>query len=221
MVNVVVEPYEPLVNEAIRLIESRQPHYFDGVSKIILEQGNPQYFGKVQSDQKDVIFISIQKLKSALAGASEEDLVHQIAEVLAHEMGHLKADFEGGEPPAEKEEEAMRSLLRDMRAARYESKLYKQAYIKPFSDPVELADSILRIVYHFAQKVNPENQRHYLENVFERVRGIVPGEVSSRERNPGGGIGSTVSLIKNILAGLPLETVSATLSLVDQRIMEL
>jgi hypothetical protein len=233
VVNVIIEPYEPIIYKAILAIETKYPHYFDGINRIILEQGDPGHFGKVHSDQPDTIFVSIQKVRGALSGRSEEEIVQQVAEILAHEMGHINAQFEGGEAPAEAEEASMRealssSLQRNIRAAHYirklERDLWKQAglekaaYVSPTSSPSELANSIMRIVYHFAQKVDPDHQQNYFSNVSNRLHDVTPGEIASRPRNPGGGIGTTISLIKNILAGQPIETIGATLSLVNEQL---
>jgi hypothetical protein len=222
MVSVVIEPYEPLVYKAIQKIEQSDPSYFQGVEKIVLEHGDPGHFGKVQNDQVNTIYISIQKIKGALSGADEDEIVNHVAEILAHEMGHLKSNFQGGEAPAEKEEDAMRNQLRkEMSAARYSHKLTKTAFIKPVATPTELADSVLRIVYHFAQKVNPEKQREYLHNVAERMRSLSASEIAEMQKNPGGGIGAAVSLTKNILAGQSLETATSAIALIQQRIEQL
>lgn len=223
MVNIIIEPYEPLIYKAVQRIEELEPQFFNGIDKIILEQGDPGHFGKVQSDTPNTIFVSIQKIKSLMSSGSEDDVIDKIAEVLAHEVGHIRDELKSGEAPAEKEQQLMRDRLvqRRMRAAYFSKKLEKRGAIRPHSTPTELADSILRIIYHFAQKVNPENQQDYLRKVVDRMRSVNPTEVASRKKNPGGGIGATISITKNILAGQPIDVVYATLALVYQRATEL
>lgn len=111
-VQISIEPYYSVIQDAVQEIESRQPGYFSNVNRIVVEPGSPGHFGKVQSDQPDTIFISLDKIKSALQGIEgEEQARAAVREVLTHEMGHLKSEFQGGEAPAEAESKRMESFF--------------------------------------------------------------------------------------------------------------
>lgn len=219
MVNVIIEPFEPLVEKAIRLIENDFPQYFSGVNKIILEPGSPNHFGRVKSEQPDTIFVSLDKIKSFMSNADELDVIKQIAGTLAHEMGHLNSDFQGGEAPAEQEEaEVMNRLRNKTLASMYERKFIKEAFVPDYSSPDTLSDSLLRIISHFSQKVKPENRQKYIMNISNRILDVSPNDIASRQKNPGGGVGSTISLVKNLLAGQPFDLVNNTLSMLKNKI---
>lgn len=219
MVSIIIEPFEPLIQKAIDAIEKKIPGYFSGIKKIVLESGDPGHFGKVQSDQQDVIFISLNKMKSAMGGADEEAIIKQVADTLAHEMGHIKSKFQGGEAPAETEEKQMHDRLvdahfkRNLRAARYARNIRASAIRS--DDPVALSKSIISIVNAFSSKVRPENRQTYISSMRSNIqKSISPMELSGRKKNPGAGIGSAVSVIKNILAGNSPEVISRTVALV-------
>ena len=146
-----------------------------------------------------------------------------LCEVLTHEMGHLKSNFQGGEGPAEAEEAKMRGACEEVakeanphydlivRTAQelggIEERLLmrgfgiKTAYILSEMNPNDLADSILRVIYHFAQKVEQENQANYVWSLKQKLQELDPVAVSGKKRNPGAGIGASISVIKNILSG--------------------
>jgi len=112
-VQVSIEPYYSVVQEAVQEIESKQPGYFSQVNHIIVEPSSPDHFGKVQSDKPDTIYVSLDKIKSTLQGVEGEDQIRAaVREVLTHEMGHLNAKFEGGEAPAETESKRMDSYFK-------------------------------------------------------------------------------------------------------------
>jgi murein DD-endopeptidase MepM/ murein hydrolase activator NlpD len=103
-INVSIEPFDSIVSEAVTQLEAEHPGYFSNIKKVVVELGSPAYFGKVESDKKDTIYLSLNKIKSQLgAGQDPEKLKLAIIDVLAHEMGHLKSNFQGGESPAETE----------------------------------------------------------------------------------------------------------------------
>jgi hypothetical protein len=217
MVSIVIEPFEPLIQKAIETIEKKVPGYFNGIKKIVIESGDPGHFGKVKSDQEDVIYISINKIKSAVGSGDDEVVIDQIAKTLAHEMGHIKSKFQGGEAPAESEEKQMGDRLitsrlnKKIRAARY----LKRLGAMDSNDPVALSKSILSIVNAFSSKVKPENRQMYISNMRMNIqRSVSPMELSGRKKNPGAGIGSAISVTKNILAGHSPEIISRTIALV-------
>jgi len=227
MVNIVIEPYEPLIAKAVDLIQKKEPAYFQNIKKIVVEPADVGHFGRVQSDQPGVIFISVGKLQNALAQKDEEAKIFQAALTLAHEMGHIKDDMKNGEGPAEAEEARMANLLKasflksTMRAYRYANKIeadiYKECNIKygeQYTSPQELAGAIIAIVTYFTRKVSPEKKREYIGRIVNKLQGIDAVGLSSRPKNPNAGIGASVSLIKNLLAGHPYETVNQALSLI-------
>lgn len=113
-VPVVVEPFEPLVMKAVELLNQKYPGLLEqsGAKKIVLESGGPNHFGKVESDKPDTIFIALDKIKSMLSNQqNEQQLLEQVAMTIAHEAGHLKSKFQGGEAPAEAEERQFKSRL--------------------------------------------------------------------------------------------------------------
>lgn len=222
MVNIIVEPFEPIVQKAVDFVEKSTPGYFSSIKKIILESGDPGHFGKVESDKTDTIFLSLNKIKGVLTGKDEELIVRQVADVLVHEMGHLKSKFTGGESPAEAEQRLMAdklskteaSLNKQIRAARYVKNIKLAQEIRE-DDPTALAQSIISVIRAFTGKVKPENRIKYLNSMKANIRkSINPTALSVKKRNPGAGVGSTVSVIKNILAGLPSDTILRVVNLV-------
>lgn len=194
------------------------------------EAGDPFHFGKVKSDKSDTIYISMSAVRSALSGSSDESqIINAIASILAHEMGHLKAKLEGGEGPAESEERRILDKLLsqstdyinslvvlaneldiagDYQTANFiDNKLStltgisKTAVVSNYVNPDDVADTIFRIIYHFAQKVRPESQHNYLLNFAEKLRSMDQIALSTKKKNPGAGLGASISIIKNLLAG--------------------
>ena len=263
---IAIQPYQLLVEKAMeRLGDS----YFTGtdsngkpvaVKNVVLEQGDPGHYGMVRSDKPDTIFIAFDKIKKAVddaagGAANPDDLVRSVIEVLAHEMGHLKANFEGGEGPAEteahtqlgrippparppnagpgtpptltyasREDWFISQLLKsadELEAAglKSEAKLVddlitKSGFVSAVLSPQDLSKSILRLIYHFAQKVKPENQNSYIDSMKARLATLNLGELSSKKRNPGAGVGATLSIIKNLMGGATPDTIQQTMQLV-------
>lgn len=203
MVNVIIEPYEPIVNSAISLIEQREPGYFSNIDKIVVEFDDKGHLGRVETDKPNTIFISVGKIKSALSNASEEDKVLEVAKTLAHEMGHLKSDFQGGEVPAELEESRIENVISRLKTANVET-----------ISSYEVALAVLTVIKFFAQKVKPENKKSYLSRIKNKVRAINALEISNRNKNPSAGIGAAISLIKNLLAGHSHTVSSEALSMI-------
>lgn len=248
-----VEPYQSMVNDAIKNIQQRNPNYFQytdlngkpvTVKHVVLEAGAPGHFGKVQSDKPDTIFVSFSAIENAINSAGSKDpeaIITAIQEVLFHEMGHLKDNFKGGEGPAEAEANKMKAqfatsstLLELIVEALCESgyelhahQLYAEASLidaaladhgfikKSFGDvgnagnsqPIqnytaeELAQSIIRLVFHFKSGVKTENQHGYIDNIKRRLSTVNTMEIASKRKNPGAGVGATISVLKNILGG--------------------
>lgn len=226
MVNVVIEPYEPLIAKAIELIQKKEPGYFQGISKIVVEPTDTGHFGRVESDKPDIIFISIGRLRNALAATNEESQILEAALTLAHEMGHLKSQFQGGEAPAESEEARMAKVLTSnlrlkYRAARYDLGLKSHPDILviaqgEYISPYEIANAILTIINYFANKVKPEKKREYINRILGKLQVIDPIDLSRKPKNPNAGIGASMSLIKNLLSGLPYPITLQALNIVYQ-----
>lgn len=120
-----VEPVDTFVQKAVDLLKSKDSQFFVGVRRIVIDMG--QGYGRVESGPgKDpaVIHINLAAIKNSLKsqlgnapqGQFEEQLVKQIAEVIAHERGHTKSfkedqGFVGGEAPAEAAEREMHQKL--------------------------------------------------------------------------------------------------------------
>lgn len=230
--SVVIAPFEPIIEKAIALIEKSQPGYFSSVKKIVVEQsveaGDPFHFGKVKSDEMDTIYVSMNAVRSAMSSSQSEDqMVRAVASVLAHEMGHLKANMGGGEGPAEAEESRIMNLLSnssessnevllalaiELNAAGFKKEAavvntYALSYISKtalpgnFVSTDEVANTIIRIVYHFTQKVKTEKQKPYIDNIRRRLIALDQIELSTKKKNPGAGVGASISIIKNLLSG--------------------
>jgi hypothetical protein len=109
--NVVIQPMEPIVDRAVKLLQRMDPNYFSGVRTININSGTPN-LGFVESGpNKDpsVVNVNMGKIKSVTQNAGPEEAVFQAALTIAHERGHVKSydqqkGFVGGENPAETEE---------------------------------------------------------------------------------------------------------------------
>jgi hypothetical protein len=126
---VVVEPYEPVVQEAVDELTAQNPNFFSGVNKIKIDMGYGQ-FGSVQSDNPADININFDRIKQELQNklGSSFDINNPehkyylkdlIKRTIVHEKAHvsdasqawekgpqefLKNPFPGGEFVAEKSE---------------------------------------------------------------------------------------------------------------------
>lgn len=233
MVTVVIEPYEPLIAKAVELIQSKEPGYFQGISKIVVEPSDTGHFGRVESDKPDVIYVSIGRLRNALSAQEEEAQVLEAALTLAHEMGHLKSQFQGGEAPAESEESRMAQVLTSelhitMRACRYEynlsrrkaSQILKSAQYDYVSS-AEIASAILLVIGYFVQKVHRDRKQDYINKFRMKLQAIDTLGLSSKNNNPNGGLGASISLIKNLLMGKNQATIAEALSIVYQGLSRL
>lgn len=121
-----IEPMDSLIQKAVEMLKKINPNYFVGVRKIVVDNGSAA-FGHVASgpgQDPAVIHINLSKIKSDLqskmSGGSPQDLekevVKSIASTLSHERGHISSfknetGFQGGEAPAEAEENNMHSKI--------------------------------------------------------------------------------------------------------------
>jgi hypothetical protein len=126
MPNVNVQPYEPLVIEAISELQSEQPGTLDDVTDITIDTGYGQ-FGSVTNVSPNTITLNMNKIKEEasresgqqISGSDPSDaniLKFYIKQTIMHELGHIESykstdptnqwlpggEFEGGESPAEK-----------------------------------------------------------------------------------------------------------------------
>lgn len=92
--------------------------------------------------------------------------------------------------------------------------LLKQSYVPSIVNPQDLAQSILRLVYHFAQKVKADNQGHYIDSIRSRLMTLSLLELTNKKKNPGAGIGAMLSILKNLLGGQTPEAIQQTMQIV-------
>ena len=118
--NVRIEPMESVVQKAVDLLKQKDPNYFKGVRSVVLNASGSSY-GHVESGpDKDpsIINLNFARIKQEVMskGGSKEDIVRAVAEIIAHEKGHVASykpeqGFVGGENPAEQEAQRIRGLL--------------------------------------------------------------------------------------------------------------
>lgn len=116
-----IEPMETNIGAAVDLLKKINPNYFIGVRKIVVDVGTG--FGHVSSGGNEdpaVIHINLSKIKSEIQSKignlpkdqQDKELIRQIAIIISHERGHISSykpelGFQGGEGPAEIEENSM------------------------------------------------------------------------------------------------------------------
>lgn len=107
-IDILIEPEESAVREAVNKLKATNPKYFDGVKKIVVEHGNPKspYVGK--STSEDVIYISIDAIRDQLDMAGQKDnqqaFVNEILKTLGHEAAHIHNHMQPTETASEIEE---------------------------------------------------------------------------------------------------------------------
>jgi hypothetical protein len=223
-----IEPFESLVDRAVKIVEQELGSgALSKVKTIILEPNQSDHYGQVHSDEADTIYLSFSRIKSELANKGDDEVVRQLAQTIVHELGHLEADFKGGEGPAESKAQNFIS--------RYDSRQAGLAHIQVASivklaheldiaghtvladfcdcvfDQVKIADlrsrpnefiaSVVGVIRYLADGVKPEGRKKYLWNFENRLGRLVAQDLAGRNKNPGAGIGAVSSLMKNILAG--------------------
>jgi hypothetical protein len=114
--NVIVQPTEPVIDKAIKILKRMDPSYFKGVRRVQISPSS-MYYGFVESGQdKDpaVININMGKIKQE---STSEDAAISAAITIAHERGHVLSynesqGFVGGETPAEQEEKRVADWIK-------------------------------------------------------------------------------------------------------------
>jgi hypothetical protein len=109
-----IEPYEELIDCAVKIIQALEPNYFQGVETIKVMPSSA--YGHVSSDDPAVININIDRIKQELKSANGRSPAAVAAAVIAHERGHVsdfspEAGFQGGEGVAETEERRMEAVI--------------------------------------------------------------------------------------------------------------
>ena len=116
--NIVIQPYEEIIDAAVKKIKALEGNYFKGIRRI--EVAPSSDYGHVKSGPNEdptVVFINSSRVKQELANTEEDEMVNVVAGILAHEVGHVRSydpqkGFVGGETPAEAEEQRVLQLLR-------------------------------------------------------------------------------------------------------------
>lgn len=96
---IMVQPYEPLVQEAVDELNSENPNFFKGVNKVNIDMGSGQY-GSVSSENPSDININLDNIKSQLESdlqgqfdinnpAHKQHLLNLVKEVIVHEKAHV------------------------------------------------------------------------------------------------------------------------------------
>jgi hypothetical protein len=116
--NIIIEPFESIVDAAVKKIKNIEPNYFKGIKRIKVVPSNN--YGHVKSGPNEdptVVFINATRLKNELQNTPDDEMVNLVASVIAHEVGHVRSfnpeqGFVGGETPAEQEENRILNILR-------------------------------------------------------------------------------------------------------------
>ncbi len=111
---VTVEPYSSYVDEAVALVNQKDPNILKNISDVRVDLTQDVY-GQFNSSNPNTISVNIKKIenkvRSMLAGKSEEEIkkeiINQVAKTIFHESTHQKVFNESGntsEFPAEEAE---------------------------------------------------------------------------------------------------------------------
>lgn len=111
--SVVVQPYEPLVQEVVDEMSAENPQLFNNVNKINIDMGYGQ-FGSVKSDNPADININVDNIKNTLSSQlginfdpnnpqHQQAIKDEIRRVIIHEAAHVsdydeQQHLEGGNP---------------------------------------------------------------------------------------------------------------------------
>ena len=98
--SIIIEPFEPLVQEAVDDIKVSDPNFFRGVNKIKIDMGFGQ-FGSVSSENPADININIERIKNEFQNRTNQsfdynNIEHKnilkecIKETIFHEKGHTE-----------------------------------------------------------------------------------------------------------------------------------
>ena len=116
--NVTIQPGRPEANCALEILKRWKPDYFVGVASIVI--GPSADYGHVESGpEKDpsVIYINADRIIAESGGVQQgRAAALACAKVIAHEKGHVASfkpelGFEGGEGPAEAQEQEFENWL--------------------------------------------------------------------------------------------------------------
>lgn len=243
-----IEPFESLVDRAVKIVEQELGSgALSKVKTIVLESGVSDHYGQVKSDHPDTIFLSFNRIRTELANAGEGAVVRQLAETIVHELGHLEADFKGGETPAEAKAhnfvtkyDARVAFVAQIQMASIVKLAHKldsdnQPHLADLcdsvfdqikiadlqSDPNRLITGIVGLISYLADGVKPENRSKYVRNFENRLAQLAGENLAGRKNNPGAGIGAVSSLMKNLLSGQDPSTVSKVLRQVIMQLRRL
>jgi hypothetical protein len=118
---VTIEPYNSMVQEAIKLVESKNPEALKSISDINLNLSG-EIFGEYTNKTPHTVNINIRKIEDSIRknnpNISDEEfknlMIKEIASTYVHEYGHMKAYTERkdtSEIPAEQAEEEFKRKL--------------------------------------------------------------------------------------------------------------
>jgi len=116
--NVTIQPGKPEANCALEILKLWNPNYFQGVSSIVVQPSAD--YGHVQSgpgQDHTVIYLNADRIVTESGGVyNGKAAALAAAKVIAHEKGHISSfdqqqGFQGGETPAEQEEQSFQSWL--------------------------------------------------------------------------------------------------------------
>lgn len=117
--NVIIQPMEGLVQQAVERIKQMEPGYFKGIRSIVI--GPQSHYGFVElGPEKDpsVIHLNYNRIRQEISaqGGSDEDVIKSLIDTITHEAGHVRSfdpqqGFVGGEQPAEQETIRMQGLM--------------------------------------------------------------------------------------------------------------
>ncbi len=121
--DIIIEPEESAVREAVNRHRARNPDYFKGVKKIVVEHNTATpYVGKATGD--GVIHVSIDAIRDQLSkaglGNDMNAFSEEVYKTLAHEVAHITGGHDGelaGESVAEGEEARMGGSAPTIRSA--------------------------------------------------------------------------------------------------------
>lgn len=225
-------PYDPLIEKAVRLLEREAVTDLSQVRIVIVDTGSPDYYGKVTESEPNTVHVSLDKIRQSMIGRKEADIVISVAEVIAHEAGHIAANYKGGEAPAEQKEHQFLDKIRNDkdlasklshiadeldRAKLYKSATAVDSIVKTsayIASPKDVSQAILGILKYLTMKVKPESHAKFLNSIRNKLIELSASEISVKNKNPTAGIGATLALIQNLLAGIDAATINVIIRFV-------
>lgn len=110
-IDIIIEPEESAVREAVNKLNGADPKYFDGVKKIVVEHGSPKspYLGK--STGESIVYISLDAIKNQLESqglkGDQAAFINELVKTLGHEVKHIRGGMAPTESPSEVEEKIL------------------------------------------------------------------------------------------------------------------